>query len=98
MHPDVNRDDPDAGKKFAEVARAYEVLSDKEKRQVYDLEGKSATWPARKPSPRVPAHAAAQPPAVRSLHHPHPHISSQSTQAWRAWNAWRSTAQEAASR
>ena len=29
----------DAAAKFAEVARAYEVLSDKEKRQVYDLEG-----------------------------------------------------------
>lgn len=35
----MNPGDEEAGKKFAEVARAYEVLSDKEKRQVYDLEG-----------------------------------------------------------
>ena len=39
MHPDVNKDDPKATEKFAEVQAAYEVLSDKEKRAGYDQFG-----------------------------------------------------------
>lgn len=36
LHPDVS-DDPDTQERFKEVAAAYEVLSDADKRQMYDL-------------------------------------------------------------
>src|SRR5215213_2320329 len=39
LHPDVNRDDPDAEEKFKEAAEAYEVLTDAERRSVYDRYG-----------------------------------------------------------
>lgn len=38
-HPDRNKEDKDAEKKFKEVSGAYEVLSDKQKRQQYDKFG-----------------------------------------------------------
>lgn len=39
MHPDVNRDDPKANDKFQDLAAAYEVLSDGDKRKIYDKSG-----------------------------------------------------------
>jgi molecular chaperone DnaJ len=42
LHPDTNKDDSEAGHKFAEVSAAYEVLGDKEKRQMYDQHGHAA--------------------------------------------------------
>ncbi|KAK2379252.1 chaperone protein dnaJ GFA2, mitochondrial [Trifolium repens] len=42
LHPDANKDDPDAEKKFQEVTMAYEVLKDGEKRQAYDQVGHDA--------------------------------------------------------
>jgi molecular chaperone DnaJ len=39
LHPDVNRHDPDAEEKFKELAEAHEILSDAEKRQIYDRYG-----------------------------------------------------------
>ena len=42
LHPDTNKDDPEAEKKFQEVSMAYEVLKDEEKRQQYDEVGHDA--------------------------------------------------------
>ncbi|HEY6781208.1 MAG TPA: molecular chaperone DnaJ [Thermoleophilaceae bacterium] len=39
LHPDVNSHDPEAEEKFKEAAEAYEVLSDSERRAVYDRYG-----------------------------------------------------------
>lgn len=39
FHPDKNKDDPAAAEKFKECSQAYEILSDPEKRQVYDQYG-----------------------------------------------------------
>jgi len=39
-HPDVNKD-PSAEEKFKEINSAYEILSDKEKKQQYDMHGDS---------------------------------------------------------
>lgn len=36
VHPDQNRDDPDANRRFTEIGRAYEVLKDPAKRSRYD--------------------------------------------------------------
>jgi molecular chaperone DnaJ len=39
LHPDVNRHDPDAEEKFKEAAEAYEILSDSERRSIFDRYG-----------------------------------------------------------
>ncbi|EMS55082.1 Chaperone protein dnaJ 1, mitochondrial [Triticum urartu] len=42
FHPDTNKDDSGAEKKFQEVNRAYEVLKDDDKRETYDQLGVEA--------------------------------------------------------
>jgi DnaJ-class molecular chaperone len=36
LHPDRNKDKPDAAKRFGEITQAYDLLSDKDKRAKYD--------------------------------------------------------------
>ncbi|XP_060945592.1 dnaJ heat shock protein family (Hsp40) member A3a [Limanda limanda] len=38
-HPDTNKEDPQAKEKFAQLAEAYEILSDETKRKQYDTYG-----------------------------------------------------------
>jgi molecular chaperone DnaJ len=39
LHPDVNRHDPSAEERFKEAAEAYEILSDPDRRAIYDRYG-----------------------------------------------------------
>jgi len=50
-HPDKNKDNPDAGEKFKEASQAYEILSDAEKRKIYDQYGLEALLRGGAPPP-----------------------------------------------
>ncbi len=53
-HPDVNKNDPNAAKRFGEIGEAYEVLKDPEKRKKYDELG--ANWKAGQEFRPPPGH------------------------------------------
>ncbi|CAF4488603.1 unnamed protein product, partial [Rotaria magnacalcarata] len=39
LHPDKNKDDPQAQERFQDLGAAYETLSDADKRKIYDKSG-----------------------------------------------------------
>jgi tetratricopeptide (TPR) repeat protein len=68
LHPDVNPNDPNAAKKFADVAEAYRVLGNSDSRGVHDFElskakerqeaaarRRASTYPSSGPPPRPSA-------------------------------------------
>lgn len=76
-HPDKNPDSEDAGEKMLNINRAYAVLSDREKREKYDLSqgitqdiherrGLDSAFPAMRKS-RSKGPSTARPFAFRSL-------------------------------
>jgi DnaJ-class molecular chaperone len=50
VHPDMNKDDPQANARFAEAGKAYDVLRDPQKRSQYDLEQARRDNRHRKPT------------------------------------------------
>jgi molecular chaperone DnaJ len=42
LHPDRNKDDPEAERRFKEVSEAYDVLKDEQKKAAYDRFGHAA--------------------------------------------------------
>lgn len=55
FHPDVNPDDKSAKKKFQNIQKAYDVLKDPQKREMYDRYGSSFESMGTGPNPAGPA-------------------------------------------
>ena len=50
LHPDKNRDDPDADSKFMEISNIYEILKEDDTRKRYDLFGEAGLKKSRQNS------------------------------------------------
>lgn len=59
-HPDLNKNDPNAEKKFKEVQEAYDILSDEKKRKAYDQFGHAGVNSAAAAEAAAAAAAAGQ--------------------------------------
>lgn len=69
IHPDQNRDDPDANARFAEIGQAYDLLKDPQKRGLYDQARRAADGKQREQTimqKREAARAAAREAAERA--------------------------------
>jgi len=53
-HPDKNPGDEEAAKKFLAISTAYDVLSNPDKRQVYDIHGEEGLKKAEQPQAMDP--------------------------------------------
>lgn len=65
FHPDKNPDNPDAAEKFKEINRAHSILSDPDKRKVYDQFGMMGIMLAEQDTMR--AYFALQNPCLKCL-------------------------------
>ncbi|KAI3388262.1 hypothetical protein SNEBB_000703 [Seison nebaliae] len=57
-HPDVKPNDKNASKKFQEISEAYEVLSDDNRRQQYDMFGRTSQQQQQQQQQRQSSHAS----------------------------------------
>lgn len=70
-HPDKNPNNKtEAEAKFKQISEAYDVLSDPQKRQIYDLYGEEALKSGQVPPPPSASHGGAS--ASHHHHHRHP--------------------------
>ncbi|KMT10404.1 hypothetical protein BVRB_5g115330 [Beta vulgaris subsp. vulgaris] len=73
-HPDKNPNNKrEAEAKFKQISEAYDVLSDQQKRQIYDLYGEEALKSGQFPAPPSASHGGAS-----ASHHRHRHPNSSS--------------------
>lgn len=66
LHPDRNPDRPEAGKLLSEVSAAYDVLSDPERRALYDRYGQDAASVFFDPSTVAPPPTSDEPRGIRT--------------------------------
>lgn len=72
-HPDKNPNNKsEAEAKFKQISEAYDVLSDPQKRQIYDLYGEEALKSGQVPPPPSASHGGASASHHRQRHHPNP--------------------------
>lgn len=71
-HPDKNKA-PEAEEKFREIAKAYDVLSNKEKRKEYDLYGENQNTARHYQNANVNEFFGSFDDLFKMFHHDHPH-------------------------